>query len=337
MATVNRKITLAARPLGFPKVSDFHLVYAPVPSLAAGEVLVRSIYLSLDPCLRRQMSDTESGAPAVGIGEVVIGAAVACVVESKDPDFRDGDAVLGMLGWQEYAVAQGHELRKIDPGLGPISTALGVLGTPGLTAFFGLLDVCDPHRGETVVVSGATGAVGMLAGQIAKIKGCRVVGLAGEGVELSWLLDELGFDGAANYQLAVGFDRTLEQLCPDGVDAYFDNMGGAVTDAVARRVNASARICTCGRAALDNLEQPEALPRWLAQSVVEPAVAQGFLVSRYAERFAEGLEQLTRWLRQGRLQYREDVAQGIEAAPLAFIGMLQEKNQGQQLVQLSGP
>ncbi|HEV8578353.1 MAG TPA: NADP-dependent oxidoreductase [Thermoanaerobaculia bacterium] len=335
MATVNRRITLASRPVGFPKVSDFHLVYSPLPSPAAGEVLVRSVYLSLDPYMRGRMSDAGSSARPVAIGEVMIGGAVAFVVESADPELRAGDTVEGMLGWQEYAVAQGRELRRIDPSLAPISTALGVLGMPGLTAYFGLLDICDPQPGETVVVSGATGAVGMLVGQIAKIKGCRVVGVAGADAKISWLLDELGFDAAFNYKTAVDFHTKLAELCPDGIDVYFDNVGGAITDAIVRWINAGARISVCGQISQSNLEEPEVGPRWLGQLIVKQAKVQGFLVSSYAERFPEGREQLARWLKQGKLKYREDVAQGIEAAPQAFIAMLQGKNQGKQLVQLA--
>jgi hypothetical protein len=337
MAVVNRQIRLASRPVGLPKVSDFRLAYSPLPAAAAGEVLVRSVYLSLDPYMRPRMSDAESYAPPVAIGDVMVGGAVAFVLESRDPKFRAGDAVTGLLGWQEYAVAPGHELRRLDPGAAPISTALGVLGMPGLTAFFGLLDICGPQRGETVVVSGAGGAVGMLVGQIAKIKKCRVVGVAGSDAKVAWLLDELGFDAAVNYKTAADLDSSLEQLCPDGVDIYFDNVGGATTDAVVRRINAGARISVCGQISQYNLEEPELGPRWLGQLIVKQATVRGFLVSGYAERFAKGLKQLTRWLRQGKLRYREDVAQGIEAAPQAFIGMLQGKNQGKQLVQLSEP
>jgi NADPH-dependent curcumin reductase CurA len=335
MAIVNRKITLASRPVGFPKVSDFDLVYSPLPSPAAGEVLIRSVYLSLDPYMRGRMNDPTSYGPPVAIGDVMPGGAVALVLESAHPEFRSGDAVEGLLGWQEYAVAQGRELRKIDPNMAPISTALGVLGIPGLTAYFGLLDICDPQPGENVVVSGAAGAVGMLAGQIAKIKGCRVVGVAGSDAKISWLLDELSFDGALNYKTAEDFDGKLKELCPDGIDVYFDNVGGAITDAVVRLLNARARISVCGQISQYNLEEPEVGPRWLGQLTVKQAKVQGFLVSGYAERFPDGLEQLTIWLKQGKLKYREDVAQGIEAAPQAFIGMLQGKNQGKQLVQLS--
>jgi hypothetical protein len=335
MATVNRQIRLASRPVGLPKVSDFHLAYTPLPTAAAGEVLVRLVYLSLDPYMRPPMSAAASYAPPVGIGEVMIGAAVAFVLESRDPKFHVGDVVSGMLGWQEYAVAAGRDLSVLDPGAAPISTALGVLGMPGLTAYFGLLDICGPRRGETVVVSGAAGGVGMLVGQIARIKQCRVVGVAGSDAKIAWLLDELGFDAAVNYKTTADLDGSLGKLCPDGIDIYFDNVGGATTDAVVRRINTGARISVCGQISQYNLEEPEMGPRWLGLLIVKQARVQGFLVSRYADRFAKALAQLARWLRQGKLRYREDVAQGIEAAPQAFIGMLQGRNQGKQLVQLS--
>jgi NADPH:quinone reductase len=335
MAALNRQITLASRPVGFPAVSDFQLVFSQLHTPSAGEVLVRSIYLSLDPYMRGRMSDAESYARPVAIGEVMTGGAVGVVVESKDPRFQPGDAVEGLLGWQEYAVANGNELRKIDPDLAPISTALGVLGMPGLTAFFGLLDICKPQRGETVVVSGAAGAVGMLVGQIAKIKGCRVVGVAGSDAKVAWLLDELGFDAAFNYKTAEDCYSRLRELCPAGIDIYFDNVGGLITDAVVRLINVKARIAVCGQISQYNLAEPELGPRWLVQLIAKQAKVQGFLVSGYAERFPEGFKNLAMWLKQGKLKYREEVAQGIEAAPQAFIGMLQGKNQGKQLVQLS--
>jgi NADPH-dependent curcumin reductase CurA len=335
MAVINRQITLASRPVGFPKVSDFRLGYSPVPLPAAGEVLVQAIYLSLDPGLRERMSDGGSGAGGVGIGDVMSGAAVAFVVESLDPAFRAGDTVEGILGWQEFAVAPGRELRKIDPTLAPISTALGVLGLPGLTAFFGLLEIADPQPGETVVVSEAAGAVGMLVGQIAKIKGCRVVGVAGSDAQTSWLLDELGFDAAINCRTAADCFGALQELCPAGIDVYFDNEGGNVTDAVIRLINPRARISVCGQVSQLNLEAPETGPRWLGRLIVKQAKVQGFLVSGFATRFPEGRDQLAAWLKQGKLKYREDVAQGIEAAPQAFIAMLRGRSLGKQLVRLS--
>jgi len=336
MAAVNRQITLASRPLGLPKISDFQLVYTALPSPAAGGVLVRTLYLSLDPSMRGQMNDTEkSYARPVAIGEVMPGGAVAVVVQSEDPGFRIGQVVEGMLGWQEYAVASGSELRNVDPDLAPISTALGVFGMPGLAAYFGLLELGAPRDGETVVVSGAAGAVGMVVGQIAKIKGCRVVGVAGSDAEISWLHDELGLDAVFNDRTAVDFELAIEELCPAGVDLYFDNVGGAISDAVIRHINPRARIVVCGQSSQDNLEAPEQGPRWLTRLIIRQARAEGFLISGYAERFSEGREQLAKWWMQGKLRYREDVAQGIEAAPQAFIGMLLGNNQGKQLVQLS--
>jgi NADPH-dependent curcumin reductase CurA len=333
---VNRQITLGSRPCGFPKISDFQLAYSALPLLAAGEALVRTLYLSLDPCMRGRMSDAESYARPLAIGEVMPGGVVAVVVQSEDSGFRTGEVVEGMLGWQEYAVARGSELRKVDPDLAPISTALGVLGMPGLAAYFGLLEIGAPRDGETVVVSGAAGAVGMLAGQIAKIKGCRVVGVASSDAEISWLRDELGLDATFNYRAAEDLEAALEELCPVGVDVYFDNVGGVISDAVIRRINRRARIVVCEQISQDNLEAPELGPRWLSRLIFRQARVEGFRVSDYAERFPEGRAQLAVWLKQGKLRYREDIAQGIEAAPQAFIGMLHGNNQGKQLVQLSG-
>jgi len=335
MTAINRQITLASRPRGFPRLSDFNLTYSRRPTPVDGEVLVRSIYLSLDPSSRMRMNAVGTGAVPIAIGGVMTGGVVGLVVESLDPAFRAGDTVEGMLGWQELAVGQGSELRRVDPEVAPISTALGVLGRPGLTAFFGLLDVCAPLRGETVVVSGAAGSVGMVVGQIARIAGCRVVGVAGSDAKIAWLLDELGLDAAFNYKSAECCNRKLAELCPDGIDVYFDNVGGTVTDAAVLHLNAKARIALCGQLSQLNLEEPGLGPRWLAELIVKQAKLEGFLVSAYAQRFPEGREQLTRWLQQGQLKYREEVAQGIESAPKAFIEMLEGRNQGKQLVQMS--
>jgi len=332
---MNRQITLASRPSGFPEASDFHLTHSPMPWPALGQVLVQTIYLSVDPYMRGRMSDAESYARPLAIGEVMPGGAVGRVLESADPKFAIGGIVQGMLGWQDYAVVKAGELRAIDQSLAPIQTALGVLGMPGLTAYFGLLDVCHPKAGETVVVSGAAGAVGMLVGQIAKIMGCRVVGVAGSDAKIAFLVDELGFDAGFNYKTVADYHGKLQQLCPAGIDVYFDNVGGAISDAVLRRINVKARISICGQISQYNLEQPELGPRWLGHLIVKRAKVQGFLVSDYAKRFSEGLQAMGQWLKQGKLKYREDVAQGLENAPRAFIGMLHGSNLGKQLVQVS--
>src|SRR5690349_1613987 len=237
MQQVNKQITLAARPSGMPKPSDFKLVESPVPEPKAGEILVRMLYVSVDPYMRGRMNDVKSYAPPVQIGEVMGAGAVGKVAASQNPQFRAGDIVEGFFGWQEYAISNGEGVRKIDPGAAPISTALGVLGIPGLTAYFGLLDIGNPKPGETVVVSGAAGAVGSIAGQIAKIKGCHVVGIAGSDQKVAWLRDELGFDSAFNYKTTADYRAALQQLCPRGVDVYFDNVGGAITDAVFPLIN----------------------------------------------------------------------------------------------------
>ncbi len=334
MTTINRQITLASRPSGFPEASDFRLAESPMLWPANGQVLVQTIYLSLDPYVRGRMNDAESYARPLAIGEVMPGGGVGRVLESSDSAFAVGGIVQGMLGWQEYAIVNGGDLRMVDESVS-IQTALGVLGMPGLTAYFGLLDVCHPKAGQTVVVSGAAGGVGMLVGQLAKIMGCRVVGVAGSDAKVAFLLKELGFDGAFNYKGTTDYFGQLKTLCPTGVDVYFDNVGGAISDAVLRLINVGARISVCGQISQYNLKNLELGPRCFGQLVVKRAKAQGFLVSDYADRFSEGLQGMGQWLKQGRLKYREDVAQGLQNAPRAFIGMLHGKNLGKQLAQVS--
>src|SRR5215207_1537346 len=325
---MNRQVTLAARPKGFPTEADFSLVETPTPVPREGELLVRILVLSVDPYMRGRMGDAKSYAPPVRLGEVMVGGTVGEVIESHHPDFEAGDVVEGRLGWQEYVVSDGTGLRKIDPSLAPISTALGVLGMPGLTAYFGLLDICRPRPGETVVVSGAAGAVGSLVGQIAKIKGCRAVGIAGSDRKVEWLVNELGFDAAFNYKAAGSYADQLQKLCPSGVDVYFDNVGGAITDAVFRLINTGARISICGQISQYNLEEPETGPRLLGVLLTKQARAEGFLVFQFAERYQEGLRQMAEWLREGKIKYREEFVEGLENAPRAFIGMLRGENTG---------
>ena len=331
MQDVNRQITLAARPTGFPKASDFKLVESPAPTPKTGEVLVHTIFLSVDPYQRGQMKG------AVGIGEVMVGGVVGKVVTSNHSDFREGDIVQGNLGWQEYAVAGGDTLRKIDSTLAPISTGVGVLGMPGMTAYFGLLGIGKPESGETVVISGAAGAVGSLVGQIAKIMGCRVVGIAGSDRKIDYVLNELGFDAAFNYKTVDDYYEKLKELCPEGIDVYFDNVGGVITDTVFHLINLRARIVICGQISQYNLEKPESGPRFLRQLVTKRARVEGFLVGDFSGRYDEGVGQMAGWIKEGKIKYREEIAEGIENAPEAFIGMLKGENIGKQLVKVSEP
>jgi NADPH-dependent curcumin reductase CurA len=332
---MNKQITLAARPVGFPKESDFKLVESPIPEPGDGKFLVRVLYLSVDPYMRPLIGGGKSYRAAAEIGEVITGGGVGEVVQSNQPGFAAGEIVEGPFGWQQYAVSDGSGVRKVDPNLAPISTALGVLGMPGLTAYFGLLDIGKPRAGETVVVSGAAGAVGSLVGQIAKIKGCRVVGTAGSDEKVRYITEELGFDIAFNYKTTRNYNRKLKELCPDGIDIYFDNVGGVITDAVVRLINVRARIVVCGQISQYNLERPEMGPRWLWALIVKQARAEGFLVFQFAERYAEGLNQMAQWMKEGKLQYRETITEGIENAPRAFIGMLRGENVGKQLVKFA--
>ena len=331
---VNRQILLAQRPAGMPKESDFRLIESPVPHPGAGEVLVRAIYLSVDPYMRGRMSGQSSYAKALQPGDVVLGGVVGRVVETNDPRVAKDDLVSGMLGWQDYAVAPAKLLRKVDPKVAPITSSLYVLGMPGLTAYFGLLDICRPQPGETVVVSGAAGAVGSLVGQIARIKRCRAVGIAGSEEKVRFITGELGFDAGFNYKETTDYYGKLRELCPNGIDIYFDNVGGPITDAAIRLINTRARIAVCGQISQYNAEKPEMGPRWLGQLVIRQAKAEGFLVTQFADRNEEALRQLSGWLAEKRIHYREDVVEGLENAPQAFIRMMEGRNIGKQLVKV---
>lgn len=317
-----------------PKESDFRLVESPLPAPGAGEALVRALFLSVDPSMRNRIGGASGYARPVDPGEVMAGDVAGEVIESHDPRLAPGDSVEGMLGWQEYAVAPAKSLRKISGDIAPISAALSVLGMPGLTAYFGFLDICRPQPGETVLISGAAGAVGSLVGQIAKIKRCRPIGITGSAEKVRFLKQDLGFEAAFNYKDSTDYDATLRELCPNGVDIYFDNVGGPITDAAIQRLNVRARVAVCGQSSQYNSEKPELGPRWLGHLVAKQARVEGFLVRQFAPRFDEGYRQLGAWIHDGKLKYREDVVTGLENAPRAFIGMLQGHNIGKQLVKL---
>lgn len=317
-----------------PKESDLRMVETPVPALRDSEVLLRALYLSVDPYMRGRMNAAKSYAPSVEIGELMVGGGVARVVDSKNPGYEVGDVVNLQMGWQEYAVSNGEGLRKIDPHVAPVSTALGVLGMPGLTAYFGLLEVCGVNAGETVVVSAAAGAVGSVVGQIAKIKGCRAVGIAGGPEKTRYVTEECGFDAALDYKATTDYLAAIQELCPGGVDVYFDNVGGPITDAVLANLNARARIAICGQIAHANDTQPSTGPRMWRHILVARAKVQGFLVFDYAARYGSALEQLGQWVRSGQIKYHEDIVEGFENMPRALIGLFRGENLGKRLVKI---
>lgn len=328
-----RRVVLVRRPPGEPTEADFRVEEAPVPECGPKEVLVRNIYLSLDPYMRGRMRDVASYAPPVGIGEVMTGGTVGEVVASNHPGFKAGDFVEERLGWQQYGISQGVGLRKIDPKLAPISTANGVLGMPGMTAYFGLLEVGKPKPGETVVVSAASGAVGQIVGQIAKINGCRVVGIAGGAKKCAFVTDDLGFDACVDYK-GADFKQALQQACPDGIDVYFDNVGGAVSDAVFMNLNFFARVSLCGAISQYNADKPEMGPRLLGLFVGRRVNMRGFILSDFIQHWPAAMKQMGAWVRAGRIKYKEDIVQGIENAPRAFIGLLRGENFGKLQVQV---
>jgi len=334
-ASTNRRWLLASRPVGEPSPDNFTLDEAPIPVPGDGEALVRSRYLSLDPYMRGSMRDAKSYVPPVALGAVMTGGVVGEVIESRDPSLTAGDIVEGLLGWQEYGVMPAKQLRRVDPDLAPISTALGILGMPGITAYFGLLDIGRPNAGETIVVSAASGAVGGVVGQIAKIKGCRTVGIVGGPAKADYIRSELGYDAAIDYKAGGTLSDAVGAACPDGVDVYFDNVGGRVSDAVLPHINLRARIPICGQISQYNLEAPEMGPRLTWLLLVNRARMEGFIVFDFIKRYPEALSQLAAWLKAGDLTYREDIVDGFENMPAALIRLLRGENFGKQLVRIT--
>lgn len=331
----NKEIRFASRPTGMPTLDNFKVAEADVPQLNDGEVLVRTLYISVDPYLRGRMREGRSYVPPFEVGQVIESGVVGEVVESRSPEFQPGDMVNGMLGWRLYNVAKAAGLRKIDPQASPVTTALGVVGMPGLTAYFGLLDIGQPQTGETVVVSGAAGAVGMTVCQIAKIKGCRTVGIAGSDDKNQYLRDELGVDATVNYKTVGDMKQALAQACPNGIDIYFDNVGGEVSDAVLPLINHSARIVICGQISLYNLDKPDLGLRPQPYLLVNSALMKGFIVSDYAARFSQGVIQMAQWLAAGKMKYVETIVEGFENTPQAFIGLFTGENLGKQIVKVA--
>jgi len=329
----NRRVLLASRPSGWVSEANFKIDEVPLRAPAEGEVLVKNLWLSLDPYMRGRMNEGKSYAAKQELGEVMIGGTVGEVVESKHPKFAKGDQVLGMLGWQQYGLSDGKGLNKVDASRVPLSAYLGVLGMPGVTAWVGLLDICQPKAGETVVVSAASGAVGSVVGQIAKIKGCRAVGIAGGKRKCDYVVKELGFDACVDYK-AGALNDDLKAAVPGGIDCYFENVGGEILDAALRRMNAFSRIAVCGLISQYNATDPYGVKTF--QSILTNRIkVQGFIVSDRMELWAKALPELAGWVAAGRIKYRETVTEGLENAPKAFIGLLKGENFGKQLVKLS--
>jgi NADPH-dependent curcumin reductase CurA len=331
----NRQVTLKSRPSGIPEAEHFEIVEAPVPAISEGQVLVRNIYLSVEPAMRGWVSAVANYSAPVPLGAVMRSFAVGRVEESRHSDFHGSECVTGMFGWQDYAAVDAQAIQRKVPENGlPISTALGVLGLNGLTAYFALLDLGQPRAGETVVVSTAAGAVGSCAGQIAGDKGCRTVGIAGGPDKVRLCLEEFGYDAAVDYK-AGDFEAALASACPAGVDVYFDNTAGRISDAVMRHLNVGARIVICGTASIASWDPIPQGPRIERHLLTKRARMQGFLIFDYADRFPEALRELERWVRAGTIRYREDLLEGIEQAPGAIAGLYRGENLGKRVIRIA--
>jgi NADPH-dependent curcumin reductase len=331
--SVNRQVLLKSRPEGAPAPDNFQLTEGPIPEPGEGEVLMRTLYLSLDPYMRGRMSAAKSYAKPAAVGQPIVGGTVGEIVTSRNPKYAVGDVVLGYGGWQQYARSSGAGLRKLDPAAAPVSTALGVLGMPGMTAYVGLLEIGRPKPGEAVVVAAASGAVGSVVGQIAKIKGCRAVGIAGGAEKCRFVAGELGFDACVDHR-AGDFAGQLGAACPNGIDVYFENVGGAVQQTVWPLLNDFARVPVCGLIAQYNAATPMPGPDMF--SVLRKRLnLRGFIVSDFAAKQGDFLREVGEWVHTGRLKYREDIVEGLEQAPAAFLGLLQGKNFGKMLVKVA--
>ncbi|KYC37329.1 NADP-dependent oxidoreductase [Scytonema hofmannii PCC 7110] len=335
---INRQFRLAVRPVGNIKESDFEYLEQPIPSPSDGEVLVRTIYLSLDPTNRIWMSDMPQYMPPVEIGHVMRGVVIGVVEESKNPNFQQGDLVSGVLGWQDYAIALGNTGKGITklphPLPAPLTAFTGPLGFTGYTAYFGLLDIGQPKAGETVVVSAASGAVGSVAGQIAKIKGCRVVGITGSDEKCQCLTQELGFDEAINYK-TEDLETALARSCPNGIDVYFDNVGGSILDAVLTKVNLHARIPVCGLISTYNATEPVPGPYNFSQILMKRVRLEGFIILDYYPQLSLAIRDLGQWLNEGKLKYAVEIVEGLENAPSAILKLFDGNKKGKLVVKVS--
>jgi NADPH-dependent curcumin reductase CurA len=337
-STINRQVVLSSRPEGIPGADHFDLRDAAVPELKENEFLIQNKFLSVDPAMRGWVNAAPNYSEPVAVGNVMRSIAVGEIVETRHPEYPVGETVCGLFGWQDYAVSDGFDVWfRHDPSTAPITTALGILGLNGITAYFGLLDIGQPNAGETVVVSTAAGAVGSAVGQIARIQGCRTVGLTGSDEKIALCKETFGFDEAINYRNCKGtgeLDQALAVACPGGVDVYYDNTAGAISDAVYSRLNLHARCVVCGTASVSNWDPWPVGPRVERHLLVKRARIQGFLIFDFADRFAEARVRLTEWLNDGKLAYREEILPGLDAAPGAIARLYAGDNLGKLMVEI---
>lgn len=331
---MNKTIVLKSRPKGIPQLSNFELTEEEKPEVMQGEVFLKTLFVSVDPYLRGRMSDADSYVPPFELDKPISSGIVAEVVESKNDNFKKGDFVSDRLEWKEYQVSTGEELQKLDPSIQPLSVYLGIVGMTGMTAYTGLTQIGKPKAGETIVVSGAAGAVGSVVGQIGKIKGCHVVGIAGTDEKVEMLKSKFGFDEAINYNTTKDMNKAIAKASPNGVDVYFDNVGGTISDAVHRNINQFGRVVVCGAISLYNATELPMGPRVEGLLIRKSALMQGFIVNDFSDKFAEGAQQLGQWLKEGKLTYEETVVEGFENIPQAFIGLFTGKNTGKMIVKV---
>jgi hypothetical protein len=331
---MNKIILLNSRPVGKPQVSDFKFSEEQTPEITKGEILLKTKYVSVDPYLRGRMNDGKSYIPPFQLGELISSGCVAEVIESKNDSFKKGDFVSGHLDWKEYQASEGAGLLKVQETKLALSAYLGVLGMTGLTAYLGLMEIGAPKAGETIVVSGAAGAVGSIVGQIGKIVGCRVIGIAGSDEKVALLKSKFGFDEAINYNTAKDISKEIAAVCPDGVDVYFDNVGGEISDGVYANINRFGRIAVCGAISTYNETSIPTGPRVETFLIKNSVLMQGFIVGNYSAKFPEAMEQLSKWLSEGKLSYSETVVEGFEEIPRAFIDLFEGKNKGKMVVKI---
>ncbi len=331
---ISREIRLKNRPAGLPSESDFELAEVTVPQVGERQVLVQNIYMSVDPYMRSRMHDRKSYVPPFQLDQPLDGACVGRVVESKSGQFQVGDFILGRLGWRENFVADGKELLKIDPAVAPIQAYLGTVGMPGLTGYYGLLEIGKPQKGETVFISAAAGAVGSIVCQIAKLKGCYVVGSAGSDEKVSWLLEEAGVDAAFNYKKTDNIIAEVGRKCPKGIDVYYENVGGVHLEAALEHMNKFGRIVMCGMIAIYNATDPVPGPSNLAYIIGKQLTMQGFIVSDHFDKLAQFYADMGKWIAEGQIKWKETIIDGIENAPRAFIGLFKGENFGKMIVKV---